>query len=125
MSLTTETINLTLAGESFEIRPFFWTQLPKVARTLAVIKETMPSFAKLNDEGGVDLDILALYAVHADNINELLAMAISKPVYFLSKLTQEEGVGLLLAVIQANKDELEKKVKPALSKIVPALAAND
>lgn len=121
MALTVDPVAVELNGEQFQVFPFNWVQLKKVARTLALLRASLPTVTGFDEEGAVQVDFLTLYALHADEVSDLMALAIDKPVDWLAVLSPSEGMDLLAAVLQANKDEFQKKVLPAVQKLLEML----
>lgn len=127
MGLTVDTYAVEINGEQHTLYPFKWPQLKAMAHTLALVRASLPSVvnAKEADDGSVSLDIdfLTLYAVHGDEITQLMALALRKDASVFEEMTPGEGVAILNAIVSANSDEFEKKVKPLLAEMLAKVVA--
>lgn len=77
----------------------------------------------------IDLDNpaqMAIWIMHVlgqvpDDVMALISLATDEPADFFDRIDLDEGVKVLIAVVQVNKDFFVHKVLPMLSELAPAL----
>lgn len=112
--LVVEPVAVEVAGETVAITPFKFGQLPAVARHLQRI-------ASLMNAGTVDVP--TLIAEGGEDVLALAALAAGKPREWMDTITMDEGIALVAAVVQANREVLEKKLPAALARLTNAISA--
>lgn len=78
---------------------------------------------------GIDLEnpmqmalwVMTLFAEIPDQITGLLELATDEPADLFDRIDLDEGVNVVMAVVNVNKDFFVQKVLPLLSGIAPAL----
>lgn len=108
-------VQVTLAGETFDIKPFPFGKIHQVSAKL------LPVFSSLQMEAGQALDLGELLASGGEGLMETLALAINRPRSFLDEISYDEGRELLAAVMAANAD-LVKKALPDLIRLMTGQA---
>jgi hypothetical protein len=98
-------------GEKFIISPFAFGQLPKVAKCFASIKGVI--------EGG---DLIQIASAGGEDLLELLCLAVGKPRKWFDTLPSDEGLALMAAVIQSNRDFFVQRMSLALQRLTQAVS---
>jgi hypothetical protein len=116
------------------VLPFTFGMLPKIAEHVAPILRILVSagFAEISTKGEGDdvmqtltlsptwmFNFLDIMAGSGERVLDFLAVALKIDRDFVDKLTPEEGISLIKAVIEVNADYFSKKVLPILKKKDP------
>lgn len=98
-------------NESLEIkvRPYKLGQLPSVMEEIKSLTSVMT---------GEEIDIFKAVADHTPNVLKLVAMATGCSVDFIEELHSDDGLELIEAVFEVNKDFFIQKVAPVLQSIM-------
>lgn len=112
--LVPKSVPLTLAGEAFVIRPFGFGQLPAVSALL------LPLLGLLDIKEGQEIKLSDLAEKGGENLMNVLALAVGQDRAFIDALDFDEGMDLLSAVVECNKEQLTKKALPLLAKVLGA-----
>lgn len=105
-------IEVTVNGETLAIMPFPFGKLHIVAAKLAPV---FSAFQGL--QAGDQVDYADVIEAGGENLQDVLALAAGKPRQWMDSIYDyEEGKALAMAVFDANKDVLLKKVVPDLLK---------
>jgi hypothetical protein len=97
-------------GETIKVSPFAFGQLPKVAKCFASIKDVI--------EGG---DLIVIASVGGEDLIELLCLAAKKARSWFDTLPADEGLALMAAVIQVNRDFFVQRMSPVLQRLTQAV----
>jgi hypothetical protein len=106
-------VNLELAGKEFKIVPFKFGQMPKIMKLME--KLAVPAQKAIRE--GTTHDITTVFGLMAEGgveLIQLMAEGIKVPVEFVENLDQEDGVKLLAAFIEVNKDFFVQRVLPLI-----------
>jgi hypothetical protein len=112
--LTGEVREVTVAGEVFKIKPFKIGQLGKVMNLVS----TLTAFA---DEDG-EIKLLDAFTKGSESVLSICTIATGKPREWFDDVDVDEGLGLVLAIYEVNRDFFAQRVQPILEKSVPSLA---
>lgn len=105
-----QTLKTQNAGE-VTIKPFKFTQFPKVIEVLSGFASSISSLDSL--QAG---DIVALLTKNGgEEIFQLLCMATGKDKDWLDELEADEGLELMLIVVEQNMDFFNQRVIPAIT----------
>lgn len=111
-------IEVTVNGETLAIMPFPFGKLHIVAAKLAPV---FSAFQGL--QAGDQVDYADVIEAGGENLQDVLALAAGKPRAWMDGIYDyEEGKALAMAVFDANKEVLLKKVVPDLLKTMQARA---
>lgn len=97
-------------GETITVSPFVFGQLPKVAKCFASIKGVI--------ESG---NLIEIASAGGEDLLELLCLAANKPRKWFDKLPSDEGLNLMAAVIQVNRDFFVQRMNPTLQRLTQAM----
>jgi hypothetical protein len=97
-------------GETIVVSPFAFGQLPQVAKCFASIKGVI--------EGG---DLVEIASAGGEDLLKLLCLAAKKPRVWFDTLPSDEGLNLMAAVIQENRDFFVRRMSPALQRLTQAV----
>lgn len=98
------------AGEVFTISPFTFGQLPKVAQCFAAIQTKMQSG-----------NLIEIAAAGGEDLLMLLCLAVKKPRAWFDTLASDEGLQLMAAVIEVNRDFFVQRMSPVLARLNQAV----
>lgn len=114
IKLTVPTITVHAAGEDIVLKPFSFGQLGPVSQSLGVIADRLGP-----DGAGVG----ALMAAGGEELMHIVAFACGKPREWLDTIDDyDEGVALVNAVVELNKERFAKKLMPAILGLMAKLA---
>ncbi|MGZ3325698.1 MAG: DUF6631 family protein [Xanthobacteraceae bacterium] len=97
-------------GETIKVSPFVFGQLPKVAKCFASIKGVI--------EGG---NLIEIASAGGEDLLQLLCLAANKPRAWFDTLPSDEGLSLMAAVIQVNRDFFVQRMSPVLQRLTQAV----
>lgn len=97
-------------GETIKVFPFAFGQLPKVAKCFASIKGVI--------EGG---NLIEIASAGGEDLIELLCIAAKRPRAWFDTLPSDQGLELMAAVIQQNRDFFTQRMQPALQRLTQAV----
>lgn len=97
-------------GETIKVSPFVFGQLPKVAKCFASIKGAI--------EGG---NLIEIASAGGEDLLALLCLAVNKPRVWFDTLPSDEGLALMAAVIQVNRDFFVQRMNPTLQRLTQAM----
>lgn len=107
------TIAVQAGGEQINIKPFTFGQLPAVTKHIAHIAA---------GAGHGDISIPALVATGGEDILAVLSIATGKDREWFDTLEDHsEGIALITAVVEANKEMFTKNLLPALTSLAKAV----
>lgn len=124
--------DITINGETIEIKPFPFSKLPKVINILSKMGAAIYSLFEdkgisFTKEGNLIMNQAFLESVsnmieeHFPTIVELIAVYTDKEPAFYNNdengLSGEDGLVLLAGIIERNYDFFTKRLAPALTKI--------
>lgn len=119
---------ITVNGEVIVIRPFPFAKLPKVISLLSRLGVGIFELFKNTDATGNPIvnDALVekagtIVEEHFSDVGELMGIYCNKPIeYFTNEesgLNVEDGISLLLAIIERNHSFFTKRLAPILSQL--------
>jgi len=117
---------ITLNGETIEIKPFPFGKIPKVIKQASHLIQIVMSLPEglITEEGDINLEdpataiVLASMMEHGGGvIFEILAIAANKPLVWVEELQPDEGILLLVKVWEINKDFFTKRLGPMLQQL--------
>lgn len=112
-TIRTPTFQVQAGGETITIKPFTFGQLPTVTRHIANIAAQAT---------GGDISIPALVATGGEDILAILCVATGKSREWFDTLEDHaEGIALITAVVEANKERFAKNLLPALTNLAEAV----
>jgi hypothetical protein len=97
-------------GETIVVSPFVFGQLPKVAKCFASIKSVIE-----------DGNLIEIASAGGEDLLALLCLAANKPRAWFDKLPSDEGLNLMAAVIQVNRDFFVQRMSPVLQRLTQAV----
>lgn len=103
-------MEVAAGGETITVSPFVFGQLPKVAKCFASIKGVI--------EGG---NLIEIASAGGEDLLQLLCLAVGKPRAWLDTLQSDEGLALMAAVIQVNRDFFVQRLAPVLQRLTQAM----
>lgn len=103
---------VTVKGEDFLITPYTFGQLPRVAKHIANIGQSISL---------EDIDLQELAAVGGEDVLALCSIATGKSRSFFDTVGTDEGLALIAAIVEVNKDFFVKKLAPALGQVTKAI----
>jgi hypothetical protein len=95
---------VTANGEEITIKPYTFGQIPKVIGTVR----------KLSGALGENGDVLEAIEKGGEDLIALVMFTTGKPRDWFDSLPTDEGVALVTAIYEVNKDFFDKRVKPTL-----------
>jgi hypothetical protein len=98
-------------GETITVSPFVFGQLPKVAKCFASIKEVI--------DGG---NLIEIASAGGEDLLQLLCLAAKKKREWFDTLPSDEGLNLMAAVIQVNRDFFVQRMSPVLQRLTQAVS---
>jgi hypothetical protein len=98
-------------GETIKVSPFAFGQIPQVAKIFAKIKGVI--------EGG---DLMEIASAGGEDLLQLLCLAANKPRTWFDTLPSDEGLNLMAAVIQVNRDFFVQRMSPVLQRLTQAVS---
>ena len=104
-TLIPQPVELSVRGETLLIKPLKVGQMP------AFLREISPAIQQLT---GADIDWLALFGSHGDNLLAAVAIAVGKPRPWIDELGADEAILLAAKVIEVNADFFTRTVIPKL-----------
>ena len=114
------TITLTINGQEVEVKPYTFRHLLKAFGYLGKITEAF-AYIPLNNEINLFTAIALGLGNNDDAVLSLVKLATDKDEAFLEGLSASNGLDLLTAVWQVNKDFFYQKLQPALKELSPNL----
>jgi hypothetical protein len=96
---------VTANGEQITIKPYTFGQIPKVIGAVRKLAGTME---------GDTINVLEAIEKGGEDLIALVMFTTGKPREWFDSLGADEGVALVTAIFEVNKDFLEKRVKPML-----------
>lgn len=110
IKLTVPTITVHAAGEDIVLKPFSFGQLGHVAESLGYIADRI---------GPGQVGVGGLMAAGGVELMNIVAFACGKPREWLDTIDDyDEGVALVEAVLELNQERFEKKLIPAITRIL-------
>lgn len=103
---------VSLAGETYTIKPFTFGALPKVLGVLRAMASELKA-----DE----IDVLKLIESHLGDMTALMALATGKPAEWIGGLQMDEAIALATAIVEENKEVFNRAVMPKLSALLAGL----
>ena len=103
--LITQPVELTVGGETLAIKPLKVGQMPAFLRAISPIMQHLTRS---------EIDWLALFGEHGDDLLSAIAIAISKPRPWVEDLAADEAIVLAAKVIAVNADFFTRTVLPKL-----------
>jgi hypothetical protein len=97
-----------IAGKKMVIKPFSLGQIPKVA---GLFGKLGPALAESNG------NIIKMIELGGEPMLDMLALSANKPRSWVDALEPDQGIDLIAAVIEQNKEFFAKKMGPALEKL--------
>jgi hypothetical protein len=97
-------------GETFDIAPFKFGQLPKVTKCLSSIAEKL--------QGG---NVVEIAAAGGEDLINLVMLATGKSRAWFDELPMDEGLELIAAIITVNRDFFVARMAPILTRVTAAL----
>lgn len=128
--LIPKTVPVAVGGRQFVIKPFGFGQYPAVGEHLLPLTDALEGAM-----AGQRLNLASLLASGGRGLMDVLALAITPkkaereldpdfdPREFIDDLGFDDGKALLSAVIEANREQLSKKLIPLFVKWAGAAAA--
>lgn len=101
-------ISVRTGDETIDIRPFTFGQLPRVLRHIGDVLGCLT---------GDTLDLSTLSEPAAESIIALAMIAANKPRDWFDQLPPDEGIALLRAVIEVNRDFFARRVGPEVERL--------
>jgi hypothetical protein len=102
------------------VRPLPFRRWAQVFSYLTGILSKLPSGDfDLANETQLALWITSLVGNAADDIFAVASLATDRPVDFFDRIDLDDGVKIIKAVVEVNKDFFVEKVLPQLSEVVP------
>ena len=98
-------VDLTVGGETLAIKPLKVGQMPAFLRAISPIMQHLTRS---------EIDWLALFGEHGDDLLAAIAIAISKPRAWVEDLAADEAIVLAAKVIEVNADFFTRTVLPKL-----------
>lgn len=106
-----QTLTFQAAGE-VTVKPFRFTQFPRVIEILGSFTASISSLDNLQAS-----DIVRMLTKNdGDEVFQLLCMATGKDRAWLDQLEADEGLELMMIVVEQNMDFFNQKVIPAITK---------
>lgn len=107
-------VQVSLKGETFQIKPFTLGQLPVVMSLMkSAAGPTQKALLGLNPGDGAIL--MSILAEVGTELNTLIAKVLKKDLQWVEEIEMDEAVQLIIALIDVNKDFFSKKVTPLIS----------
>ena len=103
--LIPQAVELTVGGETLAIKPLKVGQMPAFLRAISPIMQHLTRS---------EIDWLALFGEHGDDLLSAIAIAVSKPRPWVDDLTTDEAILLAAKVIEVNADFFTRTVLPKL-----------
>lgn len=104
---------IRISDENLTIKPFKFGELPRVFKA---IEPLTASLSKMFVEKQVDINTIAsMIADGGDSVIDLMVIGSKKPREWVTELEMDEGVELLVSVIEVNADFFIQKVLPQMN----------
>ena len=124
--------DITIAGETMRISPFFFGQLPRAVQLLRPLAETMRTAEIMSFDGGQvqlasdwPLKVPQIVGDVGEALLDLLAFITGKPRVWFDTLAADDGVKLTRACFEVNGDFFVKRIAPLLAIKTEAVKAAD
>jgi hypothetical protein len=119
LSILNPGTEIVVKGETLKITPFKFGQFAKVAKLVGIIKPLVGKHLSVDQETKqVLIDFPNLIADCGESIFELCIIAIKKPRAYFDDIEGEDGIAIVAAVVEQNKEAFLKKWMPAAGKVV-------
>ena len=103
--LIPQAVELTVGGETLAIKPLKVGQMPAFLRAISPVMQHLTRS---------EIDWLALFGEHGDDLLSAIAIAVSKPRPWVEELAADEAIVLAAKVIEVNADFFTRTVLPKL-----------
>ena len=103
--LIPQAVELTVGGETLAIKPLKVGQMPAFLRAISPIMQHLTRS---------EIDWLALFGEHGDDLLSAIAIAVSKPRPWVGDLAADDAIVLAAKVIEVNADFFTRTVLPKL-----------
>jgi hypothetical protein len=103
--LIPQAVELTVGGETLAIKPLKVGQMPAFLRAISPVMQHLTRS---------EIDWLALFGEHGDDLLSAIAIAVSKPRQWVDDLAADEAIVLAAKVIEVNADFFTRTVLPKL-----------
>jgi hypothetical protein len=103
---------IEVQGELLSISPFTFGQLPRVLKlTKSFYAEVQPFFDGTSDQTEAVMHVLA---VGGDDLIELIALGIKKPVSYFETLQIDDGIRVATTFLEVNLSFFAQRVLPQI-----------
>ena len=106
--LIPQAVELTVGGETLAIKPLKVGQMPAFLRAISPVMQHLTRS---------EIDWLALFGEHGDDLLSAIAIAVSKPRPWVEELAADEAIVLAAKVIEVNADFFTRTVIPKLDEL--------
>ncbi|WP_247539099.1 DUF6631 family protein [Ralstonia pseudosolanacearum] len=107
--LVPQPAELSVGGETLTIQPL------KVGRLPAFLRAISPTLQQLK---APQIDWLALFIEHGDDLLQAVAVAVGKPRAWVDALAADEAILLAAKVVEVNADFFTRTVLPRLDGLI-------
>lgn len=105
------TRKITINNEEIEIKPYKFRQL------FSALKHMSNMVADVNTFEDQTVQLFRLLGNHPEDVLGLMSLSTGKPVSFFDDISSEEGIDVVVAVWEVNKDFFVQKIQPKLKSL--------